>query len=180
MRLDEVHVRIDYFHLASDAYLTALGVDRAKLPSPDEWRERYRADLSRPLPARSGYSVVWELDDETVGFSSADRIVFGEEAHMHLHVLDPERRGRGLGTQFVRLSAAEYFSVFDLQRLFCEPNALNVAPHRTLQRVGFRYDRSHVCTPGPINFEQITTRWVLERSSNDWVDAGGRERVGGG
>lgn len=169
MHLDEVHIRIDYFHQATDAYLRTLGVDRAKLPSPSSWRDAYEADLSRPLHERTGYALVWELDGEVVGFSSADRIVFGDEAHMHLHILEPERRRSGLGSQFVLLSAAEYFDTFDLRRLYCEPNAVNVAPNRTLQRAGFRYDRSHECTPNPINFRQVTTRWVLER---EWLGTG--------
>lgn len=179
MRLDEVHIRVDYFHRASDAYLTTLGVDRGKLPAPAVWQDSYRADLHRPRQERSGYALVWELDEEIIGFSSADRIVFGQQAHMHLHILDPERRRHGLGSRFVRLSAAEYFATFDLERLFCEPNALNVAPNRTLQRAGFRYDLSHECTPNPINFRQVTTRWVLERDGAGLGGDGGADREGG-
>jgi RimJ/RimL family protein N-acetyltransferase len=163
MRPDEVHIRIDYFHRASDADLLVLGVDRARLPSPRAWQESYEEDHSRSLEERSGYALLWMLDHVVVGFSTADEIVLGQEARMHLHIVDANRRRRGLGTQFVRLSAKEYFAVFDLQRLFCEPNALNVAPNRTLQRAGFRYVLSRECTPSPINFPQVTTRWVLER-----------------
>jgi RimJ/RimL family protein N-acetyltransferase len=179
MRLDEVRIRIDYFHGASDADLRILGVDRAKLPSPESWRDAYRADLSRPLHERTGYALVWELDAEIIGFSSADRIVFGEEAHMHLHILDPERRRSGLGSRFVRLSAGEYFATFALRRLYCEPNARNLAPNRTLQRAGFRYVRSHECTPGPLNFRQVTTCWVLERDGAGADGDDGTDREGG-
>jgi RimJ/RimL family protein N-acetyltransferase len=181
MRSDEVHIRIDYFHRASDDQLRALGVDRALLPSPREWQETYDKDRSRPLEERASYALVWELDDAVVGFSTADRIVFGQEAYMHLHILDAERRRAGLGTQFVRLSAEEYFGVFELQRLFCEPNALNVAPNRTLQRAGFRYVLSHECTPNPINFPQVTTRWMLERDRAG-IDGsrGDKDRAGRG
>jgi RimJ/RimL family protein N-acetyltransferase len=98
-----------------------------------------------------------------VGFSSTDRITFGNEAFMHLHVVEAELRSSGLGTQFVMLSAQAYFKVLELRRLFCEPNALNVAPNRTLQRAGFRYLFTHESQPSPINFPQLTTRWVLDR-----------------
>ncbi len=171
MRLDEVHVRIDYFHDASDDHLVALGVDRARLPTRRDWEESYRADHARPFEERSMVALVWELDDAIVGFSTADRIVFGTEASMHLHILDATQRRRGLGVEFVQMSAAEYFRTLHLRRLFSEPNALNLAPNRTLQRAGFRYLLSHECTPGPINFPQVTTRWVLERgrrAPNGW------------
>ena len=50
---------------------------------------------------------------------------------MHLHIVDPERRAAGLGTQLVRLTAVHYCGVLRLARLYCEPNAFNVAlqPH---------------------------------------------------
>lgn len=163
MQLAEVGIRIDYFHGASDQHLRTLGVDRSLLPTPDAWRASYEEDFARPVHARANYSLVWERYGSVVGFSSADRILFGREAFMHLHILDQGMRGQGLGAQFVRESARIYFEVLKLQRLFSEPNALNVAPNRTLQRAGFRYLFSHETKPGPINFPQLATRWVLDR-----------------
>ena len=72
-----------------------------------------------------------ELDDTPVGFSTCYQIHFGAEAHMHLHIVDSERRAAGLGAQLVRLTAVHYCGVLRLARLYCEPNAFNVAlqPH---------------------------------------------------
>ncbi|MBS1677960.1 MAG: GNAT family N-acetyltransferase [Actinobacteria bacterium] len=163
MRLDEVDVRIDYFHDASDEYLIHLGADRALLPDRDAWRAYYAEDFARPLTERETYNLAWELDGRIVGFSSVDHIAFGEEAFMHLHIVEEPRRRRGLGTEFVRLSVEEYFRALELQRLFCQPNAFNVAPNRTLQRVGFRYVFTKEMQPSTINFPQPITRWVMER-----------------
>ncbi|MGH7640960.1 MAG: GNAT family N-acetyltransferase [Candidatus Dormibacteria bacterium] len=162
MGLDEVAIRIDYFHNASDDHLRHLGVDRRLLPDRDSWLRFYRDDYALPIEDRLNYNLLWLLDDEVVGFSTADPIRFGEEAFMHLHILEPGQRHQGLGQHFVRLSARKYFRTLHLQRLFCEPNALNVAPNRTLQRAGFRYLFSHRVRPNPINFPQVTTRWVLD------------------
>ena len=63
----------------------------------------------------------------------------------------------------MKKSAQVYFEVLELERLFCEPNALNIGPKRTLQRAGFSYLFTHETTPGPINFPQVATRWVLDR-----------------
>jgi len=119
-------------------------------------------DYARPLSEHENYALLWELDHHPVGFSSLDRIVFGAHAFMHLHIVDEPHRRRCLGTEFVKKSADIYFQVFDLERLYSEPNALNVAPNRTLQRAGYTYLFSHETSPGPINFRQVTTRWVLE------------------
>ena len=162
MRPDEVHLRIDYFHDASDEYLRMLGVDRSRLAPREAWLAAYEDEFAQPVEKRTTFTLVWELDNEAVGFSSADRIVFGQEAFMHLHVVRPELRRLGLGTAFVQRSAETYFDVFQLVRLFCEPNAFNTAPNRTLQRAGFEYLSTQTTTPGPINFLQVTNRWILE------------------
>ena len=111
-----------------------------------------------PFETGCNYSLVWQQNGRVVGFSSTDRIDFGNEAFMHLHVVEAGLRRSGLGTQFVRLSAKAYFETLELHRLFCEPNAFNVAPNRTLQRAGFRYLFTHesrtrapstFCSPQP-------------------------------
>lgn len=166
MSLDEVDIRIGYFHDASDEHLTRLGVDRTLLPSRADWFSFYERDHARPLAEREQYSLVWLLDEEVVGFSSTDRIEFGEQAFMHLHILDNDRRHFGLGSRFVRLSAQHYVQVLQLRRLYCQPNAFNVAPNRTLQRAGFKYLVTVETTPSAINFRQPVTRWVWEPPGN--------------
>lgn len=174
MSLSESTVRIDYFLDASDEYLLTLGVDRAALPSWADWLSFYEEDYRRPIRERVNYSLLWELDDVIVGFSTTDRIEFGKDAFMHLHIVDPSRRRSGLGVEFVTRSVQQYFEVLELQRLYCEPNAFNVAPNRTLQRAGFQYLFTHETQPSPINFPQVTTVWVIER---DDLVTGARRRA---
>lgn len=162
MQLAEVGIRIDYFHDASDEYLHAMGVHRARLLSPEAWRAFYQADFARPIRDRENYLLAWELDMEVVGMGLADQITFGEQAFMHLHILEPDRRRSGLGTEFVKLTAAILFEVLELKRLYCQPNAFNVAPNRTLQRAGFRYVFTKEMAPRPTDFPQPMTRWVLD------------------
>lgn len=165
MRLDEVPFRIAYFHDASDEYLLKLGVDRALMPSREAWLAFYEEDFARPIAERQTYNLAWELDGRLVGFSATDHIEFGEHAFMHLHIIEEPNRRSGLGARFVRLSAEHYLEVLELRRLFCQPNAYNVAPNRTLQRAGFRYVFSAEMAPSKINFPQPITRWVLERDA---------------
>jgi RimJ/RimL family protein N-acetyltransferase len=65
-----------------------------------------------------------------------------------------------VGSPAKRLTAAHLCDVFRLKRLYCEPNAFNVAPNRTLQRADFRYVCSREGRPNPINSYQTTTIWV--------------------
>ena len=159
----EVHIRVDYFLSAPAEYLELLGVVRARVPSADDWVLQHTRDIALPIEERRSMYLVWLVDDQPIGFSTADQIEFGEQAKMHLHVLKPDNRRAGLGTACVRLSVALYFDLLRLKRLYCQPNAFNVAPNRTLQKVGFRYVETLMATPSPINFHQPVTRWVIHR-----------------
>jgi hypothetical protein len=162
MQLSETGLIIDYFHSASPEYLNALGVDPSRLPDRAQWKARFEQRFALPIEERNFFAILWEIDGRAAGWSSADKIVFGQEAYMHLHMLDPDRRRVGNGTFFVRESAKIYFDTLRISRLFCEPHALNVAPNRTLQAAGFKYVKTHETVPGPFNFHQPVTRWMLE------------------
>jgi RimJ/RimL family protein N-acetyltransferase len=163
MTLDETDMVSNYFHTSTVEHLETLGVDPSRLFTRAAWRERYAQDYARPRAERAFMAVVWLEGQTPVGFSTADKIVFGQRANMHLHVLDPERRNSGIGARCVRLSVDLYFDTLQLKSLFCEPNAFNVAPNRTMQAAGFRYVKTHMTVPGPLNFHQPVTRWVIER-----------------
>lgn len=164
MRLDEVGVIIDYFHQSTAEHLEMMGVDPTKLPEPATWLQRYTDEYGKSLENRRTFLLIWQSNGVTVGFSTTDKIIYGKEAYMHLHVIRPEQRNSGLGTLCVKESARIYFDALKLERLFCQPNAFNVAPNRTLQSAGFKYLETYETVPGPLNYHQAVTRWVLEKS----------------
>jgi RimJ/RimL family protein N-acetyltransferase len=163
MTAAETDLIIDYFQNATPEHLETLGVDPTRMPSVQSWRERLQREAALPIDKRAIVLVIWLSDDQPVGFSTSDKIRYGEQANMHLHVIEPERRHQGIGVECVRRSVDIYFERLKLKRLFCEPNAFNVAPNRTLQKAGFKYLKTHMTVPGPLNFHQAVTRWVIER-----------------
>lgn len=171
MAESEVDLIIDYFHASPTEHLELIGVDPARLPQPEAWRSYYAATFQQPVETRETLLLTWLDDDRPVGFSSADKIAYGDHAHMHLHVTTPGDRRRGLGVEAVKRSVALYFEQLKLKRLFCEPHALNAAPNRTLPSAGFKYLKTHVTTPGPLNFRQPVARWVITRPEALGTDA---------
>ena len=163
MTIDETDLIIGYFHNSTLEHLETLGVDPTRLPSQEAWRERNRREYTLPINQRAALLVIWLSDDRPIGFSTSDKIVYGDRANMHLHVVDSDNRRRGLGVECVRRSVEIYFDRLKLKNLFCEPNAFNVAPNRTLQKAGFKYLKTHMTVPGLLNYHQAVTRWVIER-----------------
>jgi RimJ/RimL family protein N-acetyltransferase len=165
MGVEDLDVRIRYFHDATDEHLELLGVDRSKLGMLEAWRRQFENSLTLPVEQRTDYGLIWEADGDTAGFSTADRIAFGDQAYMHLHVLRAEDRRRGYGRELVRGSVRTYVELFESERLFCEPHAFNTAPNRALQAAGFTYVSTQRTTPAPLNVEQVTNLWVFTASA---------------
>ena len=162
MSVDELDAVIDYFHDAPAEHLEILGVDPTRLPRRDRWQAMLEDDLQQPYPQRERLWVTWRHSGDMVGFSSVDRVAFGLHAFMHLHIIDDGQRTGGVGSAAVTASLPIFFERLELVRLYCEPNAFNVAPNRTVQRCGFRYVKTHMTVPGPLNYHQAVTRWVFE------------------
>ncbi len=96
MTAAETGLIIDYFQKATPEFLETLGVDPTRLPPETLWRERMQGHVALPVEQRAAVLAVWLSDDRPVGFSTADKITFGEQANMHLHVIDPDRRHTAL------------------------------------------------------------------------------------
>jgi RimJ/RimL family protein N-acetyltransferase len=163
MTLPETELIIEYFHGATPEHLETMGVDPTRLPATAAWRERFRQNFALPIEQRPAFQTIWLDGERPIGLSTTDKIVFGEQANMHLHIIDADRRNSGAGAPCVRQSVDIYFETLKLKRLFCEPYAFNVAPNRTLQKTGFKYLKTYMTVPGPLNYHQAVTRWVVER-----------------
>lgn len=154
---------VNYWTTATGAHLTGMGVDLQKMPPAEQFAQMLAKNIDTPLEQRISCCVIWEADGRPVGHSNTNPTKFGEEAFMHLHLWNSDSRKKGLGTDLVRLSLSYYFGTLKLKRLFCEPYALNPAPNKTLERVGFELVKEYVTSPGYINFEQPVKRWEMSR-----------------
>lgn len=163
LRPTDIDAIADYWLNADRAYLEGMGVDTAKMPGREEWSAMLTEQLATPLKEKKSYALIWEVDGKAIGHSNINKIIFGQEAYMHLHIWEPKARKKGYGVQLVRLSLPLFFTNYELQTLYCEPYALNPAPNRVLERAGFRLVKEYVTTPGWINFEQPVRLWAMTK-----------------
>lgn len=153
----------NYWMNASEEFLLGLGADIKKIPPREQWVQMLTEQLSQSLEEKKSYCIIWLADGEPVGHSNINKIIFGEEAYMHLHLWNTVSRLRGLGTTFVKLTIPFYFNNFKLKTLYCEPYSLNPAPNKTLPKAGFEFVKDYVCIPGWLNFEQKVNLWKMTR-----------------
>jgi len=151
----------DYWFNSDPDFLIRMGVDLSKMPTREEWKGMLNEQLSQSYEEKKSYCIIWLLKDEPVGHSNVNRIIFGEEAYLHLHIWDSDNRTKGLGLQFVKMTLPFFFQNMKLKKICCEPYALNPAPNKTMEKLGFEFIKEYITVPGFINFEQPVKHWEL-------------------
>jgi len=152
---------IQYWLEADESYMKGMGVDTSKIPGREQWKEMLQQQLGQGYEEKQSYCIIWLADGKPVGHSNINKIKFGEEAYMHLHLWKPGARQKGWGTAFVKMTIPYFFRNYRLKKLYCEPYALNMAPHKTMKKLGFEFINEYITTPGWINFEQPVKLWMM-------------------
>jgi RimJ/RimL family protein N-acetyltransferase len=159
----DIEAIIEYWLGADPAFLEGMGVDLSKMPSHEAWESSLKEQLSQAIPDKKSYCIIWLADGVAVGHSNINKIRFGEEAYMHLHLWRSDIRQKGMGAALVKMTLPYFFEKYGLKTLYCEPYALNPAPNKTLEKLGFHFVKVYVTTPGWLNFEQPVNLWELTR-----------------
>ena len=157
----DIELITDYWLTAEPDFLLGMGVDLNKMPPRESWRQMLGEQLQQPYAEKKSYCLIWTVDHLPVGHSNVNKITFGKEAFMHLHLWKTANRTKGFGVRFVRLSLPYFFKHLQLKNVCCEPYALNPAPNKVLEIVGFSFIKEYQTTPGWINFEQPVKRWEM-------------------
>jgi RimJ/RimL family protein N-acetyltransferase len=152
---------ISYWENASNEFLLGMGADPAKLPDTEQWQQMLLEQISKPYAEKASYCIIWLLDEKPVGHSNVNKIIFGKEAFMHLHLWNQSSRQSGIGNKMVKMTIPYFFKNLQIKTLYCEPYALNPAPNNTLKKIGFHFVKEYVTIPGFINFEQPVNLWQM-------------------
>jgi RimJ/RimL family protein N-acetyltransferase len=154
---------VDYFFNAEKDFLKEMGAEKNKLPKREKWIQNIQSELAKPYKEKGYYYIIWLLDNTPVGHSNVNHISFGESAKMHLHLWKGEKRKSGLGLKFLKMTIPLYFEKLELKKLICEPYSENIAPNKTLKKIGFNFIRTYETIPGMINFRQKVNRYELTK-----------------
>lgn len=167
IRSDDIPLLCDYWLNADPQFLISMGVDLAKMPTHEQLISFLSDPIPLPYAQKNTYCIIWEENGIPVGHSNANKIVFGVEAYMHLHLWKNPNRKKGMGLEFVKLTVPLFFQNLQIKKLFCEPYSLNSAPNKTLPKAGFTFVKSYTCIPGWINFEQEVNLWEMSSANGN-------------
>lgn len=165
IKQDDITHLVNYWIYADKDYLLSMGADPAKITEAKDLRETLSEQLHQSYAEKKSYCIIWLYDDQPIGHSNVNKIVFGEEAFMHLHIWKKEHRKKGWGAELVEMTIPLFFKNLQLKKLFCEPYALNEAPNKILKNAGFTFVKNYITTPGWINFEQPVNLWEMKKEN---------------
>lgn len=159
----DIDLLIWYWQNASDEFLIGMGVDLSKMPSTSEWKTMLHDVVYLPIEQKKSYCTIWLENEIPIGHCNVNKIIFGQEAYMHLHLWNNNSREKGRGVALVKKSIPYFFKNLEIKKLYCEPYALNPAPNKTLEKVGFVFVKNYITTPGSLNFEQSVNLWEMSK-----------------
>ncbi len=161
LQKDHIPYILGYWQNASQEELLAMGIDLNHLSVLDNLGQRLEKQLELANEKKGAFVLVAFIDEQPVGHCYVNNLTYGKDAFMHLHIWKSINLKKGLGSQMVKQSIPHFFEKLKLQTLFCEPAALNPAPNKTLEKIGFKYIKSHTTIPAGWTFEMEVNLWEL-------------------
>lgn len=163
IQIKDLNLISAYWASASEQDLIAMGANIKKMPSRGQFKKMIRKQIDTPLSEKKSYALIWEFGGKQIGHTNVNRLTFGKEAHMHLHIWNKHFRKRGIGSALVDLSIPIFFENLKLKTLWCEPYAHNPAPNKTLLKLGFKFVKKYNTIPGYINFRQDVNQYKMTK-----------------
>lgn len=151
---------LGYWHYSGERTKEMLGIDRRKLGTPADTRERFLAMIRKPGTYPSDVIFTATLNALVIGYTNMNR--YGaDEAYVHLHLYRRSLRsalvtrmpgaaataGAGLAAALIGPGLSMYFRLFPLQRLILQTRPENGTINKALDLYGFAVERRYVEHP---------------------------------
>ncbi|MEM9982688.1 MAG: GNAT family protein, partial [Bacteroidota bacterium] len=163
LKASDIENIVNYFIQADAHFLKKMGVEKSKLLKREIWTEHLRSELTKPYNEKDYYYIIWLIDNQPIGHSNVNHIVFGKSATMHLYLWKSDMRKSRLGLRFLKLTIPFHFEKLALKKVICEPYSENIAPNRTLKKRGFGLIHTYTTISVPIDFRQTVNRYELTK-----------------
>ena len=163
LEIKDISFIADYWLLSPSEHLESMGVDLNKVPTKTGLINYLKSQIATPNDKKESFALIWEVGGVPIGHSNVNELVFGQTGKMHLHIWSQEYRKKGIGLTLLKMSLPFYFNELKLEELICEPFASNLAPNKTLNKIGFKFIKKYRTTPGSLNFEQEVNQWSLSK-----------------
>jgi len=165
---------IDYWYSSSEEYLADMGVDLARLGTPEQARLRYLRALRNGDPAQTSILFAIKLDGRFAGFTLLNQYE-PQTNYSHWHIADSARRRGGISTALYPHRIKMYFDTTGMERLIHQTRPRNVGVNRMLDKYVGIAETSFVERPDGVAAAGIfNMRYVYRRDIGRLFEIAGR------
>lgn len=153
---------VDYWFKNTDEDLVRMGVAKTKLISEIEFTQSLETVFHTPLEKARSHYMIWLIDDKPVGYNALKDIVRNEIAHMHLHMWNADYRRKGYGAKLFCMAAVEFYRMFHLKMILCEPRSSNPMPNKMLTKIGFKKWKTYMSTSSELSETCEVNSYIID------------------
>lgn len=144
-----------YFRSLTPSDHARMQIDPAKFDFGPTFQEGFK----KPKQMR----VFWEIEGIPCGMMNIRLFKEPIEPGLHLHVLGPKWRGRGLGEKLFLKSCKRLSQLSGYDTLFCEPASTNPFPNKLFKKLGIPIEKTYRTVPSPICYEHEVNRYRITK-----------------
>ena len=157
----EIEDVVRYWFTSSDEFLDFMGVDRKRLGTREEARQRFVGSIRTGELEQKTLALAITLNDDLVGYTLLNRYA-PDINYSHWHIIVPPLRGCGISTALYPHRIQTYFDLVPMERLIHQTRTRNAGVNRMLDKYVPVADTCHVehpdgvALPGEFNLRYVT------------------------
>lgn len=130
---DDIPAIVDYWLQSPTEFLDAMGIDRARLGTAEEIRQRFVTAIRNGDSAQSRIAWAITIEQRLAGYTLLNR--YSDEVnYSHWHIILPELRARGISSALYPHRIKTYFDLTPMTRLIHQTRTRNAGVNRMLDR----------------------------------------------
>jgi hypothetical protein len=130
---EDIDSVVRYWFTSSDEFLDFMGVDRRRLGTKEETRQRFLGAIRTGEREQKAFALAITLNGILVGYTLLNRYA-PETNYSHWHILVPELRGCGVSSALYPHRIKAYFDLAPIERLIHQTRTRNTAVNRMLDK----------------------------------------------
>lgn len=130
---EDVESVVHYWFASGDEFLAFLGIDRARLGTEEDTRQRFIRAIPTGKSGQRTIAFAITLNDRLAGYTLLNRYS-PEDNYSHWHITNTEIRASGISTALYPYRIKTYFDLFPIERLTHQTRTRNLAVNRMLDK----------------------------------------------
>jgi hypothetical protein len=133
LTIGDIDSIVRYWFTSGDAFLDFMGVDRERLGTTEETRQRFLGAVRTGDPNQKAIALAVALDGNLAGYTLLNRHT-PEINYGHWHITVPSLRDSGISTALYPHRIKAYFDLAPIERLIHQTRTRNIGVNRMLDK----------------------------------------------